>query len=160
MKWGLSVVVWRRHIKDPRAASSNPFWVRIMVSKCIHNISPHAKDLHLSTTNWTAPLSWHQKLQAFSTVEETQKTTQLEQIWPTPCGHRPDPTITRPVCNIFILVLCLFGYLWPQWTSTPAPTSTPSTGCPLLLSCGWTSSTELIFGFTLVTNSVGNRTCI
>ncbi len=35
----------------------------------------------------------------------------------------------------------------------PAPTSTPSTGCPSLLSCGWTS-TELIFGFTLVTNSI------
>jgi hypothetical protein len=40
--------------------------------------------------------------------------------------------------------------------SEPAPTSTPSTGCPLLLSCGWTS-TEFIFGFTLVANSVGNR---
>jgi hypothetical protein len=38
----------------------------------------------------------------------------------------------------------------------PAPTSAPSTGCPLLLSCGWTS-TELIFGLTLVTNAVGNR---
>ncbi len=40
--------------------------------------------------------------------------------------------------------------------SEPASTSAPSTGCLLLLSCGWTSS-ELIFGFTLVTNSVGNR---
>jgi hypothetical protein len=37
--------------------------------------------------------------------------------------------------------------------SEPAPTSAPSTECPLLLSCGWTS-TELIFGFTLETNSV------
>ncbi len=42
--------------------------------------------------------------------------------------------------------------------SEPALTSAPSTGCPLLLSCEW-SSTELIFGFTLVTNSVGNRSC-
>ncbi len=40
--------------------------------------------------------------------------------------------------------------------SEPTPTIAPSTGCLLLLSCGWTS-TELIFGFTLVTNSVGNR---
>jgi hypothetical protein len=39
--------------------------------------------------------------------------------------------------------------------SEPAPTSTPSTGCPLLLSCGWISSTELVFGFTLVTDSIG-----
>jgi hypothetical protein len=38
----------------------------------------------------------------------------------------------------------------------PAPTSTPSTRCLLLLSGGWTSS-ELIFSFTLVTYSVGNR---
>jgi hypothetical protein len=36
------------------------------------------------------------------------------------------------------------------------PTSASSTGCSLLLSCGWTS-TELIFGFTLVTHSVQNR---
>jgi len=42
----------------------------------------------------------------------------------------------------------------PQGTSTP--TSAPSTGCPLLLSYG-RASTELIFGFTLVTNSVRNR---
>jgi hypothetical protein len=42
--------------------------------------------------------------------------------------------------------------------SEPA-TSTPSTGCLLLLSCGWTS-TELIFGFTLLTNSVINRSHI
>jgi len=44
--------------------------------------------------------------------------------------------------------------LGPQWTS--APTSAPSTGCPSILSCGWTS-TELISDFTLVTNSVRNR---
>ncbi len=43
--------------------------------------------------------------------------------------------------------------------SEPAPTSPPSTGRPLLLSCGWTS-TELIFDFTLVTNSVRNRSHI
>jgi hypothetical protein len=43
--------------------------------------------------------------------------------------------------------------------SEPAPTSAPSTGCLLLLSCGWIS-TELIFGFTLVTNSVRNRSHI
>jgi len=30
----------------------------------------------------------------------------------------------------------------------------PSTGCPVLLSSGWTSP-ELRFGFALVTNSVG-----
>ncbi len=39
--------------------------------------------------------------------------------------------------------------------SEPSPTSAPSTGWPLILSCGWTS-TEFIFGFILVTNSVGN----
>jgi len=38
--------------------------------------------------------------------------------------------------------------------SEPVPTSAPSTGCLFLLTCGWTS-TELILGFTLVTNSVG-----
>jgi hypothetical protein len=38
----------------------------------------------------------------------------------------------------------------------PASTSVASTGCLLLLGSGWTS-TELIFGFTLVTNFVGNR---
>ncbi len=38
----------------------------------------------------------------------------------------------------------------------PAPTSAPSNGCPLLLSCRWTSSTELIFDFTLATNFVRN----
>jgi hypothetical protein len=35
----------------------------------------------------------------------------------------------------------------------------PSTGCPLLLSCGWTS-TELISGFTLVTRSTRSRSSI
>jgi hypothetical protein len=35
----------------------------------------------------------------------------------------------------------------------PAPTSAPSTGCLLLLSYGWTS-TELVYGFTSVTNYV------
>jgi hypothetical protein len=34
--------------------------------------------------------------------------------------------------------------------SEPTPTSTPSTGCRLWLSCGWTL-TEFISGFTLVT---------
>jgi hypothetical protein len=43
--------------------------------------------------------------------------------------------------------------------SEPAPTSAQSTGCPLLLSCAWTS-TELIFGFSLLTNSVGNTSLI
>jgi hypothetical protein len=38
--------------------------------------------------------------------------------------------------------------------SEPTPTNAPSTGCSLLLSCGWTS-TELIFGFTLATNYLG-----
>ncbi len=37
--------------------------------------------------------------------------------------------------------------------SEPAPTSAPSIGCPLLFICGW-SSTQLTFGFILVTNSV------
>jgi hypothetical protein len=48
---------------------------------------------------------------------------------------------------------CVLG---PQCTNTHHP---PSTGCLLLLSSGWTS-TELIFGFTLVTNSVRNRSHI
>jgi hypothetical protein len=36
------------------------------------------------------------------------------------------------------------------------PAHHPSTGCLLLLSCGW-NSTELIFSSTLVTDSVRNR---
>jgi hypothetical protein len=40
--------------------------------------------------------------------------------------------------------------------SEPAPTSAPSTGCPLFFSCGW-SSTEFIFGSTLVINSVRKK---
>jgi hypothetical protein len=46
---------------------------------------------------------------------------------------------------------------WDFATHGPAaPTSAPwSIRCLLLLACGWTS-TEFIFGFTLVTNSVGN----
>jgi hypothetical protein len=43
--------------------------------------------------------------------------------------------------------------------SEPAHTSTPSSGCMLLLGCGWTS-TELIFCFTLATKSVRNRSHI
>jgi hypothetical protein len=43
--------------------------------------------------------------------------------------------------------------------SEPAQTIAPSTGCPLLLSCGWTS-TESIFGFRLVTNSRRSRSQI
>ncbi len=43
--------------------------------------------------------------------------------------------------------------------SEPAHTSAPSSGCMLLLGCGWTS-TELIFCFTLATNSVRNRSHI
>jgi hypothetical protein len=37
-----------------------------------------------------------------------------------------------------------------------APTSTPSTGCPLLFNCGW-NSTKLIFSSTLITNFIRNR---
>jgi len=44
---------------------------------------------------------------------------------------------------------------WLGHSEGPATTSAPSTGRPFLLSCGWTS-TQLIFSFTLVTNSVGN----
>jgi hypothetical protein len=43
--------------------------------------------------------------------------------------------------------------------SEPAPTSSPSTGCLLWLSCGW-SSTELLFGFILVTHSINSRSNI
>jgi hypothetical protein len=46
----------------------------------------------------------------------------------------------------------------PPGHSEPAPTTAPSTGCLLLLCCGGTL-TELIFGFTLVTNYVGDRSC-
>jgi hypothetical protein len=41
----------------------------------------------------------------------------------------------------------------------PSPTSAPSSGCLLLLSCGW-SSTELIFGFIWVINFVANRSYV
>jgi hypothetical protein len=51
------------------------------------------------------------------------------------------------VMIIIIIIIIILGH------SEPAPTSAPSTGCPLLLSCGWTSTQlELIFGFTLVIN--------
>jgi hypothetical protein len=41
---------------------------------------------------------------------------------------------------------------WPQRTSTP------STGCLLLLlSCGWWTSLSLVYGFTLLPNYVRNR---
>jgi hypothetical protein len=51
----------------------------------------------------------------------------------------------------------ILGMAYKQGShSKPAPTSAPSTGCLLLLSCGWTS-TELIFSFTLVTDSVGKH---
>jgi len=40
--------------------------------------------------------------------------------------------------------------------SEPAPPNTPSTECLLLLSCDQTSI-EIVFGFTLVTNSVRNK---
>ncbi len=51
----------------------------------------------------------------------------------------------------------LFAGMHLTGHSEPAvPTTAPSTECPLLLGCGWTSP-ELIFSFILVTNSVGNR---
>jgi hypothetical protein len=66
------------------------------------------------------------------------------------------PTIPFPkLCN-GLFFTC---YTCEQPHHEPAPTSTPSVGCPLLLSCGWISS-ESKFGFTLVTNSVGNRSHI
>jgi hypothetical protein len=43
--------------------------------------------------------------------------------------------------------------------SEPAPTSAPSRGCLLCLSCGW-SSTELLLGFILVTHSIRSRSNI
>jgi hypothetical protein len=48
------------------------------------------------------------------------------------------------------------SYSKKEGHNEPTSTNAPSTRCMLLLSCGWTS-TELIFGFTFVTNSVGNR---
>jgi hypothetical protein len=51
-----------------------------------------------------------------------------------------------------------------RWTghSEPAANRTPSIGRPLLLGYGWTStpSSQFIFGFTLVTNSLGDRSHI
>jgi hypothetical protein len=64
-------------------------------------------------------------------------------------------------CNCLVLV---------SWVSSglavggghrePALNSAPSTGCPLLLSCGWSSSELNIWTPNLVTNSVGNRSHI
>ncbi len=59
---------------------------------------------------------------------------------------------------------CETTYEWMNkrtaiYSEPAALTSTPSTGCLLLLSCGWTP-TELIFGFTLITACVGNRSHI
>jgi len=56
------------------------------------------------------------------------------------------------ICIPFLTLSCFVGHY------EPAPTSAPSTGwMPVfLLSCGWTS-TELVYGFTLVTNSIRNR---
>jgi len=48
------------------------------------------------------------------------------------------------------------SYTKKEGHSELASTSAPSIRCLLLLSCGWTS-TELIFGFTFVTNSIKNK---
>jgi hypothetical protein len=40
--------------------------------------------------------------------------------------------------------------------SEPTPTNAPSNGCLLLLNYGKTSI-ELVYGFTLITNSIRNR---
>jgi len=60
---------------------------------------------------------------------------------------------THPICTSFCPIPKLEAGR-PQWTSTSVHHI--STGWPLWLCCGWTS-TELIFGFTLVINSVRNR---
>ncbi len=70
------------------------------------------------------------------------------------CNSRPDPNYT--CSHMTTLSTISKGRTKKGSHNEPAPTSAPSTGCPDLLSCGWTSI-ELIFGFASVTNSVGNR---
>jgi hypothetical protein len=62
--------------------------------------------------------------------------------------------LVTPFTLVYIITIPQGSDSWGH--NEPAPTGAPSTGCSLLLSCGWTS-TEFIFGFKLGTNSVGNR---
>jgi len=62
--------------------------------------------------------------------------------------------------NIYTWVMMYMHTSFEYFQSEPAPTNASSTGCLLWLSCGWTSSTELIFGFTLVTHLVRSRSYI
>jgi hypothetical protein len=82
---------------------------------------------------------------------------QLYIIW----KHRPLPkgwiiNLCPPSLPPSLPSFLPFPFWGAGWTSIHQGTST---GCPLLLSCGWIS-TELIFGFTLITNSVRNRSHI
>jgi hypothetical protein len=77
------------------------------------------------------------------------------------CGHAWIPHLLDIEIDIVGGWKCctewVFEFVVPIWGhSEPPPTSAPSTGCLLLLSCRWTS-TELVYGFTLVTNYVRNR---
>jgi hypothetical protein len=84
-----------------------------------------------------------------------QKHTQLQQIWPHVAAYySPDPTITRPVCKHFYISLCLFWLF--MGTLNHHTIHWMSIITQLLMNL----NPELIFGFTLVANSVGNRTCI
>jgi len=108
----------KRHIRNPKAASSNPFWVRIMVSKCIRNISPHAKDLHLSTTNWmSCPCPGTKSCKHSPQFKKPKKTPNYNKYdpmrWLQSRSHHNQTSVQH-----FYISLCLFGYLWPQWTST------------------------------------------
>jgi hypothetical protein len=61
----------------------------------------------------------------------------------TPCSEVV--TLHKALAELF----CMLGFLALRtWGghSEPAPTSTSSTGCLLLLGCGWTS-TELVYGY-------------
>jgi hypothetical protein len=94
-------------------------------------------------------------------MEINKKNSWQPMRWASMHPQGPDFLLLGRVgCGGFVVVAPIKFPIAPHFIPSPLPgyrePAPTSTGCPLLLSCGWTS-TELIFGFTLLTNPVGNR---